>query len=378
MSLYLGKKAGTNSALLHITKNTQSLSTMQGPPITDSVFHSDLKGYSYKIYTATRFRNVKAHEFEGYTPGFNYYYEDFHGVLSGYYGEIPLWEAYFFNLSEDGNSKISQYKYTGEIFFLDSNYKVIPGLSIVNLLFAEDHPHLPYGYEIPRKNYSSKYCYPCITVPQFETYTLAERVRYVLIAIPDAIDFSGTTIQVTNTDILLGNTPLSSMKTIVPFSNGAGIEVSPNMHLVDNSLLSGAIKLSADQTESYIAKGSVKIISSKHKPFHRSLATVIRPQSNLSIYITSGGYNTLLATMPSGVKWAKVTIFAYGTSWPTYIDIDAPYGSRGLLLDISYNAAGSMHFLHLVSINGNLYIHARSGGLYTNYYLTYSIKVETY
>lgn len=378
MSLYLGKKAGATSALLHLTKNSQSLNTMQGPPITDSVFHSDLKGYSYKIYTATRFRNVKYHEFEGYTKGFNYYFEDFHGIKSGYYGELPLWEAYFFNLSEDGNSKISQYKYTGEIFFLDTNYKVIQGLSIVNLLFAKDHPQRPYGYPIPMKTYSSSFPYPTITVPQHETYMLAESIRYVLIAIPDAIDFSGTTIQVTNTDILLGNTPLSSMKTIVPFSNGAGIEVSPNMHLVDNSLLSGNIKLRADQAESYIAKGAVKIISSKHKPFHRDLSTVIRPQSNLSIYITSGGHNTFLAAMPSGVKWAKVTIFAYGISWPTYIDVDAQYYLDGILLDIEYNYAGAMHFLHLISINGDLYIRARSRGLYTNYYLTYSIKVETY
>jgi len=377
MSLYLGKKAGTNSALLHITKNTQPLSTMQGPPITDSVFHSDLKGYSYKIYTATRFRNVKAREFEGYTKEFNHYFEDFHGILSGYYGKLPLWEAYFFNLSEDGNSKISQYKYTGEVFFLDANYKVIQGLSIVNLLFAEDHPHRPYGYKIPKKTYSRKFCYPCITVPQFETYTLAERIRYVLIAIPDAIDFSGTTIQVTNTDILLGNTPLSSMKTIVPFSNGVGIEVSPNMHLVDNNSLSGNIKLIEDQDELYISKGAVKIISSKHKPFHRSLATVIRPQSDLSIYITGKGHNTFLAAMPSGVKWAKVTIFAYGLSWPIYIDIDSVYYADGILLDINYGS-GAMNFLHLISSNGNLYIRARSRGLYTNYYLTYSIKVETY
>ena len=381
MSIYIGKDTGNNS-LVHITQGVAAESSIKGGPISNTVFHSGQALASFRLIPVYVGTFVPYNHIYNYDSGFN------NTLLSTWfiggdrdsdafiYTSIPAsgWHPYTMSTTDYSYLISSLSSRTNRILFLDSNYKILSGIGIGNMISIVRNTQ--YGWKwstIPSTSYG-------FGIVSFQ-YADAPIVSYILI-IEDSYytPLSGEII-INNSGFYIGGTNLFAGKnlvTTIPSTNS--LKVTEELYLTTVPIAGTGFELITEPSV-YIKVGGTTLFNSNKSsfmPFKPNTVSTISKTLPYSISET----DTLVYTMDSTESFCIIGItIDYSYRQTTTYALTTRTNSSLTLLGIRKYRTSSgllrMDFTFLYTLNGNVYIrtHRAGGGSEsTNYNFTLSIE----
>lgn len=381
MSIYAGKDTSNNN-LVHITRGVATESSMKGLPISNTVFHSRQALASFRLIPVYVGTFVPYNRIYNYDPGFN------HTLLSTWfiggdrksdspiYTSIPAsgWHPYSLSTSDYSYLISSLSSRKNRILFLDSNYKILSGIGIGNMISIVKNTQ--YGWKwstIPSTSYG-------FGIVSFQ-YADAPIVSYILIIDDTYYQPLSGNITINNSGFYIGGTNLFADKklvTTIPSTNS--LKVTDELYLTTVPSVGTGFELVTSPNIS-IKVGGTELFNSAKNSFMPFKSNTVSTISKTLLYSISKT-DTLVYTMESTESFCIVgiTIDYLFRQTTTYALTTRTNSSLTLLGIREYTTSSGrlrMDFTFLYTLNGNVYIrtHRAGGGSEsTNYSFTLSIE----
>ena len=325
MSFYTGRHRqadNTYKRQLHITKGQHSLSQMQGAPFSATVFHSDIRYLDYKIFDLTTYYNTKI------------------GYYSSPSGTIQAKNTKTYLVPEDVRKYIFDNDYAFTIYNKSAQnvYKNYDGLSCIAWFENGDcnmgaHTEYSVNGVMWAKNHNNIFMSNDSSCNAGYKTHLGRQTPYLVVPAGSSaisiivwgIKNSGafaplypqdrkgnifidrTHFKVGNYDVL--NCKYVTMNKINSQDYVIHQEFSSNMLQLINSKLpsSSSLEFGSNQNETYIKKGSYKIITSNLNNTGINVATVYTGNTPYQYFQPSGSQNSWSKTYDQKILSHKFT-----------------------------------------------------------------------
>lgn len=381
MSIYIGKDTSNNN-LVHITQGVTAESSIKGGPISNTVFHSRQALASFRLIPISAGTFVPYNHIYNYNSGFNYtllstwFIGGDRDSDSFIYTSIPAygWHPYSIGSADYSYLISSLSSRKNRILFLDSNYKILSGIGIGNMISIVGNTQ--YGWKwstIPSTSYG-------FGIVSFQ-YADAPIVSYILIIDDTYYPPLSGTITINNTGFYIGSTNIfTDRKLVTTIPSSSSIKVTEELYLTTAPTAGTGFELVTSPNISIKVGGTELFNSAKSSfmPFKpNTISTVVKTLPYSIDYI-----DTLIYTMDSTESFCVIGItIDYTYRQTTNYALTTKTNSSITLLGIrEYNTSSGllrMDFTYLYTVNGSVYIrtHRAGGGSEsTNYNFTLSIE----
>lgn len=378
MSIYIGKDVNGNN-LVHITQGQASEALLKSSPINSTVFHSRQALSSYRLIPVTAGSFVPYYSIYGSASGFNY------ALLSTWfiggndpneYTNIPAvgWRHYTINATDYAYLVTHVTSKPNRVVFLDSNYKILAGIGIGNLISIVRNTQ--YGWlwsTTPSTSYG-------LGVVSFQ-FADAPIVSYILVIDDSFYQPLTGTISIDNTGFYVGNTNIfTDRKLVTTVPSSSSIKVTEELYLTTVPAAGTGFELVTSPNISIKVGGAELFNSTKSSfmPFKpNTISTIVKTLPYSISYI-----DTLIYTMDSTESFCIVGItIDYLYRQTTNYALTTKTNSSITLLCIreytTKTGQRRMDFTYLYSVNGSVYIRTRragGGSESKNYNFTLSIE----
>lgn len=378
MSIYIGKDVNGNN-LVHITQGQASEALLKSSPINSTVFHSRQALSSYRLIPVRAGPFVPYYSIYGRASGFNYALLStwfIGGNDSNWYTNIPAvgWHPYTINATDYAYLVTHVTNKPNRVVFLDSNYKIITGIGIGNLIsIVRNTQYGWYWSTTPSTSYG-------LGVVSFQ-FADAPIVSYILVIDDSFYQPLTGTISIDNTGFYVGSTNIfTDRKLVTTVPSSSSIMVTEELYLTTVPAAGTGFELVTSPNIS-IKVGGTELFnssSSSFMPFKPdSTNTLIK-----SLLYSTSYVDTLVYTMSSTESFCIVgATIDYLYRQTTNYALTTKTNSSTTLLGIKEYTTSSgelrMDFTYLYTSNGKVYIRtyrAGGGSKATSYNVTLSIE----